>query len=284
MALKNLLRGTTVVLRLKRRLGRYVGQARIGPFGKTDDDGVLHLTHDAGFFSNCSVALFEIARAKRQINRVDASHSFSFYKEFPNEDIWPELFQAPNPHPPANYGEWSRELLHHARYSSLNLQRISSLLEAYFSPSDEVLERARYFEESYDIDFSRTLGVNFRGTDKWTEVPPAPHERWVRKIHESFRKMPQGSRILLQTDDEKALQRFLNEFSHHAFVLNELPRSLGPSPVHLNLRPTERLNFAKNLLAMALILSRCRTLVTHTGNVAYWTTLFRGHSRNLAQF
>ncbi len=37
------------------------------------------------------------------------------------------------------------------------------------------------------------------------------------------------------------------------------------------------------MLAAVLILSRCRYLISHTGNVGLWIYLFRGHGRNACQ-
>ena len=283
MNLRRQIRDKTRDTWLRRRLTDLIGGQKMGPFGEVDEAGVLHITHNAGFFSNCSVALFEVARSERPVTGINASHSFSFYKESPGEDIWGELFGLPGFYRPEGSGEWSRYLLHHSRYSSLRFKKIAPLIENFFSPSEEVVQRVTHFQEKYTIAYDETLAVHYRGTDKWTEIPPRPLDDWVRQVSMRLQKMPSESRILIQTDDEHAFQRFIKEFGHKAFFLDELPRSDGEISVEKLLAPHERLAFAKNLLAMTLILSQCARVVTHTGNVAFWTALFRGSSRNLVQ-
>lgn len=70
-------------------------------FGTYDEQGIFYLHHDAGFFSNCSVTLFEIARAKQLTTRVDASNSFSWYKSSSTDDVWGKFFTSPILRPPS---------------------------------------------------------------------------------------------------------------------------------------------------------------------------------------
>jgi hypothetical protein len=148
-------------------------------FGKSDEEGTFHLQHNEGFFSNCSVTLFELARSKEMVNRVDASKSFTWFKSSLNEDVWPKFFSSPILLQPNSYGYWGKALLHHNRYKMLNFRAIEPLLKSYFHPSDLVISRQLELIKKYKINLSKTLAVHYRGTDKWKEVAPTSIEKWV---------------------------------------------------------------------------------------------------------
>ena len=264
---------------LQHRIGDFFPES----FGDVDADGVLRVTHNAGFFSTCSVTLLEIARSRRPVTRISAAQTFLPYKESIDEDIWLKLFSKAPIHLPQFYGKWSRRLLHHSRYCSLPVNTISSLIESHFAPSERVQERMHNFENQYKIDYETTLAVNYRGTDKSREVRPTAIKVWVKEVDKALRRMPPQSRILMQSDDENAFQELMKVFGDRSIVLEELPRSSSGLPVHEILKPGYRLDFAQNLLAMTQIISRCHTVVTHTGNVALWTYLFRGNCKRFVQ-
>jgi hypothetical protein len=252
-------------------------------FGKWDEEGTFYLQRNEGFFSNCSVTLFELARSKQMINRVDASNAFSQFKASLNEDVWPKYFSTPILLEPKSYGYWGETLLHHNRYNMLNLKAIEPLLNSYFHPSDLVLSRQLELIKKYKIDLSKTLVVNYRGTDKWKEVAPTPIEKWVSLARTKLATLHPETRVLIQTDQSQVLDRFLHEFKDRAFHFNELPTTEGNEPIHEILDVDKREDFSINFLATTLILSNCHSVITHTGNVAFWTVLFRRHTNRLIQ-
>lgn len=253
------------------------------PYGTIDESGAFHLRHDSGFFSNCSVTLLELARASRSITRIDTSDSFSWFKSEPGSDVWSRFFSDAIVLAPRRYGEWSERLLHHSRYRTIDLSIIQPLLTSYFHPSNLVLSRQRELLNRYDIDLSKTLAMNYRGTDKGREISLSPVEEWLETTRRALKKLPGETRLLIQTDQEQVRQRFLAEFPHQAFFFEEMPVTRGQQVIHEILDVEERDDFAVNLLASTLILANCNRLITHKGNVALWTVLFRGHSVGMTQ-
>ncbi len=244
----------------------------------------LHLEHSAGFFSNCSVALLEVARSKKAITRIDATRSFFLYKENPQANAWPLYFQDPHVAPGTQVNQkMSRYLYHHEDYKVIDFEAVEPLVKAYFSPSEQVLETREKLIRKYEIDTSRTLAVHFRGTDKSREVRPASIYSWLRKTKKILRGLPSDFRILLQTDELYFYERFMEEFGKRAFFFNELPLSALQTGIRKNLLPAKRESFAKTFLASVLIISRSANVITHTGNSALWTALYRGGVKNFVQ-
>jgi len=252
-------------------------------FGKWDEDGTFHLQRNEGLLSNCSVTLFELARSKQMVSRVDASNAFSWFKSSLNEDVWPKFFSSPILLPPNSYGYWGETLLHHNRYKMLNLRTIEPLLNSYFHPSDLVLSRQLDLIKNYKIDLSKTLAVNYRGTDKWKEVAPTSVEKWVSLTKTKLATLHPATRVLIQTDQSQVLDRFIDEFKERAFYFKEMPNTEGSKPIHEILDIDKRDDFSINLLASTLILSNSHRVITHTGNVAFWTVLFRRNTTGVIQ-
>lgn len=252
-------------------------------FGTWDEEGTFYLNHDAGFFSNCSVTLFEIARAKQLTTQVDASNSFSWHKSSSTEDVWGKFFTLPILRQPSSYGYWGKTLLHHNRYSMLNFQVIKPLLNSYFHPSDLVLSRQIELIKKYEIDLSKILTVNYRGTDKVKEVSSTPVDDWVSLTKTKLATLHPATRVLIQTDQKQVRDRFIEEFKGKVLYFEELPVTLGTKVIHEILEIDKRDSFAIDFFAATLIAANSHSVITHTGNVAFWTVLFRGNTFEVVQ-
>jgi hypothetical protein len=245
----------------------------------------LYITHESGFFSICSTALLELARSRYEIEAIDATFSFWHFKDTPFEDVWTRFFRPPTralTKSGKNMGLFAEHLLHHSSYVDLEHSSVSELLHHYFSPSRAVEDRLEEFVKRYSIDCSQTIALCYRGTDKYVEVTPTPVEHYVAAVRKLVEQEP-GLRILVQTDQEQIRRRLMAEFAGRAFFVKEMPVTDTSTVVHQVLNHG-KLEFATNLLAVVQLMARCKHLVTHTGNVAYWTSLFRGHSGGLIQF
>lgn len=254
------------------------------PQGAFVNNGVLELRHNAGFFSNCSIALLEIARSQSVIRQIDSTDSFQFYKTEPKENSWSAYFCQPSPHVlDSSRSEFSSFLLHHSRYKDLNFKQSNPLISTYFRPSPQVVEIMWQMIRKYEINFEKVLAVHYRGTDKKIEIHPEPVSRWLSEVRKVAKMLPGGHRILVQTDQQQFLDLMIEEFGPRVFYFRELPRTEGSDATHQSLPDSERKGFASNYLAATFILSRCEWVVTHTGNGGYWVSLFRGSAKKFVQ-
>lgn len=112
-------------------------------------------------------------------------------------------------------------------------------------------------------------------------MPPIPVEDYLLEAEDLLAQNP-GMRVLVQTDQKQVRDHLLEALGAKAFALDELPVTEGNTAIHLCLEHGKQA-FADHLLAVNLIMAKSQWVITHTGNVAFWTVLFRGHSDRVVQ-
>ena len=253
----------------------------IDTYGFTKDK-VYYPTHEAGFFSICSTILYNLARTHPRVNSVNGRYSFANFKDDQGYDPWLDFFLAPqNTNEQISLPWLSNGLHHHKRYSSINFTETQFLLKKYFSPSQKVVEKIQFLQKKYSIDFAKTIAVNYRGTDKHTEVAPQPFETYGVTAQKLLNENP-GFKILIQSDQKQFRDYLQSLLGDKSFYIEEMPVTEGEVVIHKIVK-ANKLDFTLNLLATVQIMSKCEYLVTHTGNVAYWTVLLRGNFENVTQ-
>ncbi len=248
-------------------------------------DDAFHLTHDAGFFSMCSAALFELCREHTPATAIVAGESFSHFGKGFAENPWDLYFTQPRltiPAPFSAKNPFGRRLRHHSDYSTLPLKRVTAHLQRYFSPSSEVHAVMQSLLATYDIDVTKTITVCYRGTDKSTEIPVEKPEAYADATLAIARKNPRY-RILVQTDQAQVRDFLCDTLGSQAFFIDEMPVTESSDAIHNVITPEQQVSFGRTLLATVLIMAKTRHLITHTGNMALWTVLYRGNSRRLTQ-
>ena len=251
----------------------------------------LHCGHSAGFFSSCCVTLWtlqEVPRAGQPMpERIDFSASFAFFRNSEQQqgkaDLYP-LFFRPGP-APAFPSDFPR-IDHHGIYRFLDYARINVAMARYFRPSDEAERRRDELARTYRIDPATTLAVIYRGTDKGTEVRVASPEAYLAQARKLLVRNP-GFRVWIQTDEPAVRSMFCRAFGERCFYLDEMPVSSDGRVVHEQEDSTlnmDRSEFGVLLVAVTSLLAQCAIVVNHTGNMALWVCLFRGHAHGVWQF
>ena len=174
------------------------------------------------------------------------------------------------------------ELHHHSIYREVDLASYLPFLNLYFSPSERVLDRQTHLVNKYGLDPIRTVAINIRGTDKHTEIESPELSTYLELASESLSR-DSTKRILLVTDQRQYLEKFQKAFKSSLVFIDELPTTYGETVIHKQLRRNQREDFGLNFLATVLIMSRAKEVITHTGNGAFWTSLFRGGTKGLTQ-
>jgi hypothetical protein len=93
-------------------------------------------------------------------------------------------------------------------------------------------------------------------------------------------------RVLVQTDQSQAKELFLTEIPD-SFAFEEMPTTPSSTVLHsLNADTLKmsKLDFGRHLVASTLMLSRCKVIINHCGNMALWIALFRGNANGMIQF
>lgn len=256
---------------------------------------ILVVTHNAGFFS-CSTQ-----RLRRTIDFfndnqvcpdiIDSSQQFRFYKT--NQSDLTGYFYQKDDGVIIDYNEkiFFTELKdtidHHADqfvdYKLLNYEKVVPFVKKYFKFSDEVNDKIVSYELSYNFDYENLCSVLYRGNDKRVETHLGSYQEYIDKCIEIRGKNP-NIKFFVQTDDARFLSAFISVFNDSIYI-EEIPRIADDSTtVHYKLPHGERLTAAINFLAATYIVSKCNTVITHSGNCGLWAVLFRGSSDNVIQY
>lgn len=258
-------------------------EQKLGLWGSVTDNGLLRLNHDSGFFSNCSVALRELARSPVPVVGIDARRVFKFYSSGLLPARWKHFFSPVIPTAVANYGEWETELVHHEHYEELDISRVTPLIHCYFRPSQKVVRILRKLVKKYEIDLSKTIAVHYRGTDKAIEVTPIPVADWFSVIDSELADAPPHVRLLIQTDDFEFRQAAISRYGDRVFFFSEIPVTDEFIAVHHLIKPWNRRTFGRTVLAATILVANCSRVITHTGNGGLWAAIYRGSTNGLTQ-
>lgn len=168
-------------------------------------------------------------------------------------------------------------------YKNLDFVNVNLLTQRYFTPSQEVKTLITKFEEHYKINYDNTVSVFYRGNDKVKETPIGTYESFFGKCREILNNNP-NINFLVQTDEREFREEFIKNFNN-SFYLNELP-TMSKNPfisMQHNVIPEHRPKFAQSMLAATVIVSKCKHLVTHSGNCGIWAVQYRGNIDNVHQ-
>jgi hypothetical protein len=250
---------------------------------------VLRVTHNAAFFSCCSIRLYDIINYfnsnKELPEIVDSSEQFQMHKNQPG-DITHYFFKTTEDNIP-----YSNEVIFTTSnderqfldYSTINLKEVLPFVKKYFKLSDFTRQRIDFFIEKYRINYQDVCAVYYRGLDKVTETNVGSHETFIDKCKEIHSKNP-NIKFLVQTDELDFVEKFISEFGD-CILINELPKIRKQTTlVTYHIQPEHRVNFGIDFLAATYIVSQCKILVTHSGNCGLWSVLLRGNFENVHQY
>jgi hypothetical protein len=259
------------------------------PFGQFSDNA-LKTTHNAGFFSCCSVLLHMIVHYintyKRLPQFVDTGYTLDWYKPEgqSSRNIFPDYFTCDE-----NMKiEYTRDINYtendqFKNFELLDFEKLSPLIQKYFQPSDEIKGIMREIESKYSIDYENTCALFLRGNDKSTECT-IPEYDFYRTAVKDIREKNPDIRFMVQSDETEFIETMSSELSNY-FVCKDEIRHINKSVTtvdavfkHLNY------DFSKKFLAIIIIMSKCKHVVCNYGNCSIWITLFRGNVNYLVEY
>lgn len=249
---------------------------------------MLKITHNAGFFSCCSVKLTTIVdfinSNKRLPDIVDSSKQFELYKNDKNKDITFDYFENYNNITninityPINY--------HHSHqfknYSNLDYNSIIPLIKKYFSPSVEINKIINNIEKKYQIDYNNTVAIYYRGTDKYIETKLAPFDEFYEQLIKIL-SINKNINILLQSDNATFIDYFNNKKLKNVVIINENKTSYSNKGIHNEESNDKNYYDMFNFLSTILILSKCKYIICNSGNCSIWIMFYRGNNKNVIQ-
>lgn len=243
------------------------------------DGETLGINHNAGFFSCCTIrleAILDYFRTRQRLpGHIEAPNLFSYYAdasagdrtkyfftERPDLEIaWPgaDVFTTSAP-----------EEQQFSDYSLLNFAQLAPFLDRYFSPAAPVQAIIDPLHQQLATQYDDFCAIRYRGTDKSLETIAPPYAELALKALQLKNRHP-GLRFLVQTD-EPAFEKYF-------------ARELGATDCYY-IRPasSDPLQQISTFLAAMIVLSRCRYIISTSGNGELWLRLFRGHNRGSFQW
>lgn len=241
-----------------------------------------------GFFSCCSSRLDYLIQFLKKNNNyadyIDSSNQFNVYKDTNDKDISSLFFDSTQTVLNENDLNFDNISFGHSNqyidYNKLDYKHLNILLKKYFKPSFEIDTLGRAIADKYNIDYANTLGVFYRGNDKVTETRIAPYNLFIDKIDYVLKNNP-TLKILIQTDEQEFLDTALYKFNN-AFFIKEIPviKKQTHQVIHNLIKDGYKKTFAKYFFATSLILSKCKFLITHSGNCGMWVSFYRDYYNN----
>lgn len=239
---------------------------------------------------------------------IDRHHQYMYYKGNPVESLIPMLFEddCAVPLEPGRQYFMSNDPREQqfSDYRQLRFDDLMPFVRRWFQPGVLVTNRIYDFIVKYELDYQHTLAVFHRGNDKVRETKLASDEDWIDKIRQvldgvyidpitklamDMSRSPYFipfDKILLLPDNTEFRDKCVMEFGDKCIVIEE--NHLYPADnnacnfmkVPVDQRPQHALNF----FASVIIASRCKSLITHSGNGGFWSVVYRGHADNITQY
>lgn len=254
---------------------------------------MLKITHNYGFFSNCSVRLCQIIHYTLQNKKlpeiVDSSRQCTRYKYDNTKDITFDFFKhydkqatTISPQILINIDKNNYQFIN---YKHVPLQKILPYVHKYFSPSNQIENIRNNLIEKYKINLEECIGMYYRGTDKITETPLDSYESFYNKLISVYTSQPNKNiKILIQTDEAQFLDYIRNKSTDlNIIIINENTVSYTRKGIHYEKTPRENYNDMLNLFATFLILAKCKYLILNSGNCSIWMIYYREHLENVHQ-
>ena len=246
------------------------------------------LTYNAGLLSCSSVTLSDITTSGRTLRKIKSNFGMSLYKKWLLRNNWKSFFQIPiqanssqlastesETYPKDIHDWWGKD------YVSIPFKAVQEPVGLYFRLSPKVVKLSDGFVEKYGINLEETIGVHYRGTDKQTEIETPSLMEFISQTRQFMQGMAKP-KILLLTDEPEVIVGFEAAFPKAVITINELAAPGGSIGAHI-LDSKEPEVQGQIFLAILSLVSKCKKVVTHTGNGALWEVLFRGSTEGLKQ-
>jgi len=156
--------------------------------------------------------------------------------------------------------------------AKLDRHALAAILHEHFVVAPELAERCARLADAH-VGRGRTLGVHFRGGDKYTEARPVSHDEMAAAIADTLRADPGIDRIFVATDSAPFLAALGPELhGRRVHTVPEVQRTHDRTGVHFQSGGDRPLRAAQALVD-ALLLGRCARLVKTESSLSQWTLL-----------
>jgi hypothetical protein len=253
---------------------------------------MLKVTHNAGFFSNCTIRLFRLLEyyniEKKLPDVFDCSQQFSWYKKHQSDNIVDDYFMNYNNFDDIPFTNIIH--MHHSdqfnNYKTLNISALQPFIKKYFSPSEEIKNIINNIEKKYNItNYDDIITIFYRGNDKCTETQICTHEDMLKHADEIIKQYP-DKKILIQSDEEEFIIKAKEKYQDKVICFKDEIRTIKHNKgtlVDLVYKDTNY-EFSKYFLAIVMMMAKTYYIIYNSSNCSIWTMYYRGNTNNTKQF
>jgi Nodulation protein Z (NodZ) len=146
-----------------------------------------------------------------------------------------------------------------------------ALIRRYIRPRQHIRDKVdAYVRNKFDAAY--TVGVHYRGTDKFKDAPRVSYERVHAAVLDAAKSAePVQIKIFVATDEQAFLDYMRKLFPDRLHCL-DMHRSIDGSPIDMLQGDNRRKG--EDAVMDCLLLSRCRYLVRTASNLGLCATLF----------
>ena len=253
------------------------------------------VTHNAGFFSCCSMRLAEIIKYVNKYRKfpiVDSSEQWSMYKDSYG-DITDSFFKTDI----QDLKEITKDIVCNgwpfydndvdaqiSPYKNLDFKELNFIIYKYFSLSDVVMQIYNTLISKYKIDLDKTIAIYYRGNDKHRETNLPSYEEFIQKIDELKAQYP-DYKLLIQSDEVSIYEKILAKYPDSIYF-DEIAKSIPNANYSIaQIIPVgEKKSQAILFLAIVKIISQCSKIIFNSGNVSMWICFYRGNTDGIYQY
>ncbi len=246
----------------------------------------INRTTKAGLFSELTVLLFDLIECRRRnltVDRIEPGKGMELFKDNKLDNPVKILFEEKNASEDFNRLPIINFPNHHGDYHEIDFDNIKKYLKMFFTPSQVVKGTFYNLANKYHLIPQGYDCICYRGTDKHTEIPMIDPSIYLASYRDCIDPNQFSSRVLIQTDELIVRDYLHAELKENSFWIKEIPVTNRPIAIHLHPELKNRINFSILLLAVNLIVSQSRLLITHTGNMAMWHVMQRGSMGRVKQ-
>lgn len=248
---------------------------------------------DYGFFSTFTLMITSLMivykKYKTTPDKIDGSNLLYKIKKDLDIDMYQHFFHIDES---VEINFENSELLvvispddQHTIYSEKYAEYYGPFFKKYFNVNENIENKITELTNKYNVDIDNSISVIFRDSDKWTDMGgfnSISAGGYLRKCKEIFELDGNRPKVLIQTENNGVISVFNQVFDLTFFSETALGKSQEIYPP-IPLNDDMRLEWSEYYVASLWIHSKCKHVISYTGNSAFFVYLSRGTTNNFTQ-
>jgi hypothetical protein len=248
---------------------------------------------DYGFFSTFTLMLTSLMvvykKYKKTPSKIDGNNLLRKLKNDSDTDMYHHFFhideeldinfddiEIPVPFSPDDQ---------HTIYSEKYSKYYNVFFKKYFNVNQNIQDKIDELTKKYDVDLDNSISVIYRDSDKWTDMGGFNYISaggYFRKCKEIFENDGNRPKVLIQSENTGVISTFHQAFGSTFFTETSLGNSSEIYPP-IPLDDNKKIEWSEYYIASLWVHSKCKYVITYTGNSGFFIYLNRGTTKNLTQ-